>query len=101
VVVDSSRCGKAVHGSAVLRAVTGSSEGARAALCSGSTAVELAAQWGRWAEEEERRLHGGGWVPYIAARGGGRRATRRQNRGRGNSGEGAMGGKATTEIIGA
>jgi hypothetical protein len=40
-------------------------------------------------------------VPYIAARGGGRRATRRQNRGRGNSGEGAMGGKAMTEIIGA
>jgi hypothetical protein len=77
VVVDSSRCGKVVHGGAVLGAVTGSSEGARAALRGGSMAAEMAAQWGRRVEEEERRLHGGGWAPYIAARGGGWRAARR------------------------
>jgi hypothetical protein len=39
VVVNSSRCGKVVHGGAVLGAVTGSSEGAGAALCGGSMVV--------------------------------------------------------------
>jgi hypothetical protein len=34
--------------------------GVGTALRGGSTVVEMAAQWGRWAEEEERRLHG--WV---------------------------------------
>jgi hypothetical protein len=43
--------------------VTGSSEGAEAALRDGSTVAKMAAQWGRWAEEEERRLHGGGGRP--------------------------------------
>jgi hypothetical protein len=46
---------------------------------------------GRQVEDEERRLHGGGWVPYIAARGGGRRLARQRNRGWGNSGVEAMG----------
>jgi hypothetical protein len=31
-----------------------------------------------------------GWAPYIAVRGGGQRAVRRQNRGRGNGGGEAM-----------
>jgi hypothetical protein len=39
VVVDSSRCGKVVHGGAVLRAVTGSLEGAGVALRGGSTVI--------------------------------------------------------------
>jgi hypothetical protein len=39
VVVDSFRCGKDVHGGAVLGAVTGSLKGARVALCGGSTAA--------------------------------------------------------------
>jgi hypothetical protein len=32
-------------------------------------------------------LHGGGWVPFIAGRGGGRRVERRRNRGRRNGDE--------------
>jgi hypothetical protein len=63
VVVDSSQCGKVVHGDTVVGAVMGSSEGAGAALRVGSMAVEMAAQWGQRAEEEERRLHGGGGCP--------------------------------------
>jgi hypothetical protein len=42
---------------------------------------------GQKVEEEERVLHGGGWVPFIAGRGGGWRAARRQNRGRRNGDE--------------
>jgi hypothetical protein len=60
-------------------------------LHDGSTVVEMAAQWGRWTKEEERRLYSGGWTPYIATRGGGRRAARWQNRGRGNGGGEAVG----------
>jgi hypothetical protein len=90
VVVDSSRCGKVVHGGTVHEAVTGSSEGAGLALHGGLTAVEKAAQWGRRAEEEERRFHGGGWAPYLATTGGGRRAARRRNWGRGNGSGGAV-----------
>jgi hypothetical protein len=63
VVVDSSWCGKVVHGGTMLGVVTGSSEGAEAALRDGSTVAKMAAQWGRWAEEEEKRLHGGGGRP--------------------------------------
>jgi hypothetical protein len=74
VLVDSSRCGKVVHGGTVHEAVTGSSEGAGLALHGGLTVVEKAAQWGRRAEEEERMFHGGGWAPYLATTGGGRRA---------------------------
>jgi hypothetical protein len=46
VVVDSSQCGKVVHGDTVLGAVTGSSEGAGAVLCGGSMVVEMGTQWG-------------------------------------------------------
>jgi hypothetical protein len=46
VVVDSSRCGKVVHGGAVLGVVTGRSEGAGAALRDGSMVVDMVAQWG-------------------------------------------------------
>jgi hypothetical protein len=42
-------------------------------------------------EEEERRLHGGGWAPYIATRSGGRRAVRQRNRGWGIGGGEAVG----------
>jgi hypothetical protein len=72
VVVDSSRCGKDVHGGAVLRAVTGSSKGLgwRYAVAQQQRQKSVA-QRGRWVKEEERRLHGGGWAPFIAARGGG------------------------------
>jgi hypothetical protein len=48
------------------RGARGSDEefkGGRAVLRGGSTAAEMVAQWGRWAEEEERRLHGGGGHP--------------------------------------
>jgi hypothetical protein len=76
VVVDNSRCRKVVHSDVVLGVVTGSSEGAGAALCGGSMAAKMVAQWRRRAEEEEKRLHGRGWAPYIAGRGGGRRAAR-------------------------
>jgi hypothetical protein len=37
-----------------------------------SVGGESVAQSGRRVEEEERRLHGGGWAPFIAARSGGR-----------------------------
>jgi hypothetical protein len=58
-------------------------------LHGGST---MATQWGRRAMEGERVLHGG-WAPFVAGRGGGRRAARREtvagetaagNRGRGS-----------------
>jgi hypothetical protein len=76
VVVDSSRCGKVVHGGAVLGAVMGSSEWARVALRGGSTvAVEISSTeggTGRGRRKEAPRWGEGGWAPFIAARGGGR-----------------------------
>jgi hypothetical protein len=59
VVVDSSRCGKVVHGGAVLGVVMGRSEG--------SGRHYAVARW--W-------HYGGGGAPYIATRGGGRRAAK-------------------------
>jgi hypothetical protein len=57
----------------VLRAVTGSSEGAEVVLHGSSMAVvEISGTEGRRVEEEERRLHGGDWASFLAARGGGR-----------------------------
>jgi hypothetical protein len=73
VVVDNSQCGKVVHSGAVLGAMTGSSEGAGAALLGGSmTAVEISGAEGATGGGGRKEAPRWGCAPFIATRGGGR-----------------------------
>jgi hypothetical protein len=66
VMVDGSRCGKVVHGAAVLMAVTGSSKGDRGRCYTvAQWRRSKAAQWRQWAGGR-KAIHGeGGWAPFI------------------------------------
>jgi hypothetical protein len=66
VMVDGSRCGKVVHGGAVLVAVTGSSEGDRERRYTVARQWQnKVTQWGRWAGGR-KAVHAGGGLgsPY-------------------------------------
>jgi hypothetical protein len=76
VVVDSSRCWEVVHGGVVLGAWSNRSEGGRSGL---STATQRRRNGGGGVKGRGRRKGAPrwGWAPFIAARGGGRRAAQR------------------------